>query len=104
MIEPSKPPAHEPQGVAQDIHWDDFLGLSFIVGNTLLAYIVGSERLLAIQFDDPRKHLVGLSFMVLFTLLFYSIFARFREQACTFICPYGRFQSAMLDENSMVVA
>src|ERR1051326_4651590 len=30
--------------------------------------------------------------------------ARFRVQACTFICPYGRLQSAMLDENSMVVA
>ena len=81
-----------------------FLGLSFIVGNTLFAYIVGSEKLLAIQFDDPHKHLVGLTFMVLFTLLFYAIFARFREQACTFICPYGRFQSAVLDENSMVVA
>lgn len=81
-----------------------FFGLSFIVGNTLLAYIIGSERLLAIQLDDPRNHLAGLTFMVLFTLLFYSIFARFREQACTFICPYGRFQSAILDENSMVVA
>jgi len=81
-----------------------FLGLSFIVGNTLFAYIVGSDQLLAIQFDDPREHIVGLTFMVLFTFLFYAIFARFREQACTFICPYGRFQSAMLDENSMVVA
>jgi cytochrome c oxidase accessory protein FixG len=81
-----------------------FFGLSFIVGNTLLAYIIGSEQLLAIQFDDPREHLSGLIFMTLFTLLFYGIFARFREQACTFICPYGRFQSAMLDENSMVVA
>jgi cytochrome c oxidase accessory protein FixG len=81
-----------------------FLGLSFIVGNTLFAYIIGSDALLAIQFDDPLKHLVGLTFMGLFTLLFYGIFARFREQACTFICPYGRFQSTMLDENSMVVA
>jgi polyferredoxin len=42
--------------------------------------------------------------MVLFTLVFYAIFARFREQACTFICPYGRFQSTLLDENSIVVA
>jgi len=42
--------------------------------------------------------------MILFSLLFYGIFARFREQACTFICPYGRFQSALLDENSIVVA
>jgi cytochrome c oxidase accessory protein FixG len=81
-----------------------FFGLSFAIGNTLLAYITGSEALLAIQFDDPRNHLVGLTFMLLFTLLFYAIFARFREQACTFICPYGRFQSTMLDENTLVVA
>src|ERR1041385_912418 len=60
-----------------------FLGLSFLVGNTLLAYIIGSDQLLAIQFDDPRKHSAGLTFMVLFTLLFYALFARFREQACT---------------------
>lgn len=81
-----------------------FLALSFVIGNTLLAYIIGSEQLLAIQFDDPRQHLVGLAAMSLFTLLFYGIFARFREQACTFICPYGRLQSTMLDENTMVVA
>ena len=81
-----------------------FFGLSFIVGNTLLAYIIGSEQLLSIQLDDPRNHISSLTFMLLFTLLFYAIFARFREQACTFICPYGRFQSAILDENSMVVA
>ncbi|NJM55549.1 MAG: cytochrome c oxidase accessory protein CcoG [Verrucomicrobiae bacterium] len=81
-----------------------FFGVSFIVGNTLLAYIIGSEQLLAIQFDDPRNHLAGLTGMIFFTLLFYGIFARFREQACTFICPYGRFQSALLDENTMVVA
>jgi cytochrome c oxidase accessory protein FixG len=81
-----------------------FLGVSFIVANTLLAYIIGSEALVAIQTDDPRNHVVGLVAITLFSLLFYAIFARFREQACTFICPYGRFQSAVLDENTMVVA
>ena len=81
-----------------------FFGASFIIGNTLLAYIIGSDQLLHIQFDDPRNHLVGLTFMTLFSLLFYAIFARFREQACTFICPYGRFQSALLDENTLLVA
>jgi cytochrome c oxidase accessory protein FixG len=81
-----------------------FLGVSFLIGNTLLAYIIGSDALLQIITDDPHQHLTGLTFMILFTLLFFAIFARFREQACTFICPYGRFQSAMLDENTMVVA
>jgi cytochrome c oxidase accessory protein FixG len=81
-----------------------FLGLSFVVGNTLLAYIIGTEQLFAIVTDNPLNHLTGLMFMLLFTLLFYGIFARFREQACTFICPYGRLQSTVLDENSIVVA
>ena len=81
-----------------------FFGLSFFVGNLLLAYIIGSEALIELVTDDPRNHVTGLGFMLAFTLLFYSIFARFREQACTFICPYGRFQSALLDENSLVVA
>jgi cytochrome c oxidase accessory protein FixG len=81
-----------------------FLVLSFIIGNTLLSYIIGIEALRDLVTDDPRRHLVGLAFMLGFTLLFYGIFARFREQACTFICPYGRLQATLLDENSIVVA
>jgi cytochrome c oxidase accessory protein FixG len=81
-----------------------FFGLSFIVANTLLAYIIGAEQLFQIVTDSPMKHLQGLTAMILFTLVFYAIFARFREQACTFICPYGRLQSTLLDENSIVVA
>ncbi|MEI6394314.1 MAG: cytochrome c oxidase accessory protein CcoG [Verrucomicrobiota bacterium] len=81
-----------------------FLGISFLVSNTLLSYIIGPEQLFAIATDNPMRHLEGLTFMGLFTLLFYSIFARFREQACTYICPYGRLQSTLLDENTIVVA
>jgi cytochrome c oxidase accessory protein FixG len=81
-----------------------FLALSFVIGNTLLSYIIGSDQLIRIITDNPLRHLEGLTFMVLFTLVFYALFARFREQACTFICPYGRFQSTMIDENTMVVA
>ena len=81
-----------------------FFSLSFLIGNTLLSYIIGSDQLIHLITDNPLNHLVGLTFMALFTLLFYAIFARFREQACTFICPYGRLQSTMLDENTMVVA
>ena len=81
-----------------------FFAISFVIGNTLLAYIIGIDALKAIVTDDPRNHLTGLTFMLLFTGVFYAIFARFREQACTFICPYGRLQSVLLDENSIVVA
>lgn len=81
-----------------------FLALSFVIGNTLLAYIIGVDALKVIVTDTPEKHLAGLGFMASFTLVFYGIFARFREQACTFICPYGRLQSTLIDENTIVVA
>jgi cytochrome c oxidase accessory protein FixG len=84
--------------------WIIFFALSFLIGNTLLSYVIGIDALYEIVTDPPQQHLVGLGFMLAFTLVFFLIFTRFREQACTFICPYGRFQSAMLDENSMVVA
>ena len=73
-----------------------FLGLSFGVGNLLLSYIIGSDALMAIIRDDPARHVTGLAFMVLFSLLFYAIFARFREQACTFIAPMGAFNRPSL--------
>jgi cytochrome c oxidase accessory protein FixG len=81
-----------------------FFALSFLVGNVLLSYIIGWRQLYQIVTDAPAQHITGLSFMIAFSLLFYGIFARFREQACTFICPYGRMQSLLLDENSIVVA
>ncbi len=81
-----------------------FFVLSFLIANTLLAYLIGIEDLQRIVTDDPRRHLAGLGALLIFTFVFYAIFARFREQACTFICPYGRLQSTLLDENSIVVA
>jgi len=81
-----------------------FYALSFLVGNVLLSYLIGWQQLYQIVTDPPAQHVTGLAFMIAFSLLFYGIFARFREQACTFICPYGRLQSLLLDENSIVVA
>lgn len=80
-----------------------FYGLSFLIGNTLLAYIIGVEELFKIITDPPGQHVAGLTAMILFSGLFYFIFAYFREQACTMVCPYGRLQGVLLDPNSIVV-
>src|SRR5579859_5712904 len=42
-----------------------FLTLSFLVGNTLLAYIIGTRQLFNIITNNPANHLEGLGFMVL---------------------------------------
>ncbi|WP_400191591.1 cytochrome c oxidase accessory protein CcoG [Hymenobacter sp. B81] len=81
-----------------------FLLISFLIANTFLAYIIGTEALTRIVTDSPLEHLGGLSSMVIFTGLFYAVFARFREQVCTIACPYGRLQGVMLDKNTITVA
>ena len=81
-----------------------FWVISFLIANTFLAYIVGSDRLWEIQTDPVGKHLGGFIAILVFTTIFYLVYARLREQVCTTICPYGRLQGVLLDPNSMVVA
>ena len=78
--------------------------ISFLIANTFLAYIIGSDELWRIQTDPLGQHLGGFIAIVIFTYVFYGVFAFLREQVCTTICPYGRLQGVLLDENSMVVA
>lgn len=77
--------------------------ISFLIANTFLAYIIGSEQLWEIQTANPADHIGGLIALVIFTSVFYGVFARLREQVCTTICPYGRLQGVLLDRNSIVI-
>lgn len=81
-----------------------FLFISFLIGNTFLAYIIGSEALIAIITEPVSQNVAGFSSMLIFSGMFYGVFAWLREQVCTTICPYGRLQGVLLDRNSMVVA
>jgi cytochrome c oxidase accessory protein FixG len=81
-----------------------FFIFSFAIANTFLAYIIGSEQLIEIITDDPRNHVQGLTSILLFTGVFYFVFAWFREQVCIVVCPYGRLQGVLLDRNSIIVA
>ncbi len=81
-----------------------FFFISFLIANTFLAYIIGIENLWEIISDKPENHVMGLLSITVFSIAFYFVFARLREQVCTTICPYGRLQGVMLDKNSIVVA
>lgn len=80
-----------------------FFIISFLIANTFLAYIIGSEALWEIQIDDPQNHIGGLATILVFTFIFYFVFSQLREQVCTTICPYGRLQGVLLDKDSILV-
>lgn len=80
-----------------------FYLISFGIANTFLAYIIGSEALWKIQFENPMEHIGGLSLIIVFSGIFYGVFGWMREQVCTTICPYGRLQGVLLDNNTVNV-
>lgn len=81
-----------------------FYLLAFVIANTFLSYIIGVRELGRIITESPSEHIAGLFSILLFSGVFYAVYAFFREQACTVVCPYGRLQSVLLDRNSMIVA
>lgn len=81
-----------------------FFLLSFIIANFFLAYIIGIKELQKIVTEPVTEHVAGFASIIVFSGVFYGVYAFFREQACTVVCPYGRLQSVLLDKNSMIVA
>ena len=80
-----------------------FFALSFAIANVFLAWIIGAKALWVIVTDPPPQHLAGLVAITIFSLVFYMVFARFREQACVLACPYGRVMSALIDARTITV-
>lgn len=80
-----------------------FFGIAFLISNLFLAYVIGKDQLFTIITDPPSQHLAGLASITVFSGVFYGVFAFLREQVCHFICPYGRMQSVLLDNNSINV-
>jgi len=81
-----------------------FFAIAFLISNTFLAYIIGIDQLLVMITDGPLAHLGSFIALILFSGVFYFIFAFFREQVCIIACPYGRLQGVLLDSKSIVVA
>ncbi len=86
------------------LKWFVFLVISFLIANVFLAYLIGSDKLIKYITDGPLEHLSTLLPLIIFTAVFYFVFAWFREQVCIIACPYGRLQGVLLDNKSIVVA
>ena len=83
--------------------WSIFFVISFLIANVFLAYLIGSDRLIEYITDGPANHVGTLISLLIFTSVFYFVFAWFREQVCIIVCPYGRLQGVLLDNKSIVV-
>ncbi|MFA5327241.1 MAG: cytochrome c oxidase accessory protein CcoG [Prolixibacteraceae bacterium] len=81
-----------------------YILISFFTILTFVSYVTGTEKLGQIMDGWPVQNSGVLLGVLVFTGLHYFVFAWFREQVCTMICPYGRLQGVMLDVNTILVA
>ena len=81
-----------------------FFLISLVVTHTILAFFVGNVRLAEWMSRSPVEHPTTFFLMVLATAVTFYNFTFFREQTCLILCPYGRWQSVLLDRKSKIVA
>ncbi|WP_026944646.1 cytochrome c oxidase accessory protein CcoG [Algoriphagus marincola] len=77
--------------------------ISLLIGHLVMAYLIGIDQVREIVTQPPTANLAGFIGLVAFSGIFMFVFTWFREQACTVVCPYGRLQGVLLDNNSINV-
>lgn len=85
------------------LKWSIFVIISLVITHFMFMYIVGYEEVFRIMSEGPFAHPTNFLVMILFTGAFYFVFAWFREQVCTLVCPYGRLQGVLIDKQTINV-
>ena len=86
------------------LKWFIFFIISFMIANVFLAYLIGGDKLISYITGNPLDNISTLIALLIFTSVFYFVFAWFREQVCIIACPYGRLQGVLLDNKTINVA
>ncbi|WP_194778487.1 cytochrome c oxidase accessory protein CcoG [Pararhodonellum marinum] len=81
-----------------------FVLISLLISHTVMAYLIGLDKVVEIVSQPPSQNLSGFIGLMAFTGIFLFVFTWFREQACLVVCPYGRLQGVLLDNNSINVS
>ena len=87
----------------RSLKWFSFMLISLIITHIMFMYIVGYVEVFNIMQQGPFEKPTNFLVMVLFTAAFYFVFAWFREQVCTMVCPYGRLQGVLIDKETINV-
>lgn len=80
-----------------------FAFLSILIAHIFLAYFISLPELYNWIQHSPLEHWDAFLFIWATSTLLYFNFSWFREQLCLIICPYGRLQSALIDEHSIII-
>lgn len=80
-----------------------YLTASTVIAHVFISYFVSLPRLYQFMREGPLQHGATFTIISALTAALYFCFAWFREQFCIILCPYGRIQSALTDEDTVVI-
>jgi len=78
-----------------------YLVLAAAIAHVFLSYFISIKGLYAMMQRSPQAHATAFGVVLFLTGALYFCFSWFREQFCVIMCPYGRMQSALVDDNSI---
>lgn len=90
--------------IRRSLKWFCFTIISLHIAHTFIGYIIGPRELVKMSLQNPMENPGIFITVMTVTAIFLFDFGWFREQFCIIACPYGRMQSVIMDENSLVIA
>lgn len=85
------------------LKWILFTAVSSLIAHSFAAYFVGASRLISMMGTSPGENWGYFVLISSITAALVFDFGWFREQFCVIMCPYGRFQSVLMDRTSLAV-
>ena len=76
---------------------------SSLIAHIFLSYFLPVRELIQAVWENPGNHKSAFGWTTFWTLILYFNYSWFREQTCIVICPYGRLQSALIDEDTIII-
>ncbi len=80
-----------------------FVVCSTLIAHIFISYFVSLPRLYAFMQQSPLAHVTAFGIVAFLTLVLWFCFGWFREQFCIIMCPYGRLQSALTDDDTIII-
>ena len=80
-----------------------FLGLCYIFAHAFIAYFLPTQELRQVVTSSPRLHMAAFVWGMAWTAVLYLNYSWFREQTCLIVCPYGRLQSTLIDDDTTII-
>lgn len=91
-----------PTFLRKSLKWSVFVFISMGLALCFMSYFSDIREIRSVL-EHPEQHGTFITFFIFFSAILLFDFGWFREQFCVIMCPYGRFQSVLMDQNSLTV-